>query len=127
MNGFVAVLKKYATFEGRAHRKEYWMYVLIYVLISVVLHVVDSIAGTVEPESGAGLLSSLFVLGTLLPSMAVTVRRLHDIGRSGWWILIGFVPLVGSLILFIFTVKAGEPTENRWGPVPSAEDSLLDA
>lgn len=125
MNWFVAVLRKYATFTGRARRKEYWMYWLIYVLISIVLMFVDGIAGTLNADTGTGLFSSIFMLGTLLPSLAVTVRRLHDTDRNGWWILLGFIPLIGGLILLIFTVKAGDPAENRYGPSPLTGEERL--
>lgn len=125
MNWFVAVLRKYATFTGRARRKEYWMYWLIYVLISIVLMFVDGIAGTLNADTGTGLFSSIFMLGTLLPSLAVTVRRLHDTDRNGWWILLGFIPLIGGLILLIFTVKAGDPAENRYGSSPLTGEERL--
>ncbi len=115
MNWFVAVLKKYAVFAGRARRKEYWMYTLIYVLIAVVLGFLDAMLG------GAGLLGTLLAIALFLPSLAVTVRRLHDTGRSGWWVLIAFVPLVGVIVLLVFMCLAGTSGRNPYGEDPLAE------
>jgi len=117
MSWFIAVLKKYATFSGRACRSEYWYYVLFYLLISIVLSLMDGILGSARHEGG-GLLSGLFALGTLLPTIGVGVRRLHDIGRSGWWLLVGFVPLVGGLVLLWFAGKDSDPGDNAYGPNP---------
>lgn len=120
MNWFVLVLKKYATFSGRARRQEYWMYFLIYFLISVVLMLVDGILHGGDLQSGTGLLSGLFALGTLLPGIAVGVRRLHDTGRSGWWLLVSFIPFIGGLVLLFFLVRDSQPGDNAWGPSPKA-------
>ena len=120
MNWFVAVLKKYAEFSGRARRAEYWYFVLFYVLIFFALSIVDGVAGTFDDEFGVGLLGGLFVLGTFIPSLAVTVRRLHDTDRSGWWILLNLVPLVGGIIVLVFTCLDGTSGDNRFGPNPKA-------
>jgi uncharacterized membrane protein YhaH (DUF805 family) len=119
MNWFMDVLRnKYATFEGRARRKEYWFYVLFYVLVFCVLAFVDGLIGTFSEEAGLGLISGLFVLATLVPSLAVTVRRLHDTDRSGWWVLIGLIPIAGDLVLLVFTVMDSQPGANQYGPNP---------
>ncbi|MFT3666502.1 DUF805 domain-containing protein [Piscinibacter sp.] len=115
MNWFVAVLKKYADFSGRARRKEYWMFILIYVLIAVVVGFLDGMLGD------KSILSGLLAIGLLLPSLAVTVRRLHDTDRSGWWILIGLVPAIGGIVLLVFTVLAGTPGSNQYGEDPLGE------
>lgn len=115
MNWFLAVLKKYAVFSGRARRKEYWMYTLIYILIAIVLGFLDAMLG------GAGILGILLAIGLLVPSLAVTVRRLHDTDRSGWWVLVAFVPLVGWLVLLVFMVLAGTSGANPYGPDPLGE------
>jgi len=115
MNWFVAVIKKYAEFSGRARRKEYWMFVLFYILIAIGLSVVESLLGF------AGILSGLLGLGLLLPSIAVTVRRLHDTDRSGWWILIGFVPFVGFIVLLVFMCLVGSSGSNQYGSDPLQE------
>jgi uncharacterized membrane protein YhaH (DUF805 family) len=119
MKWFLEVLtKKYATFAGRARRKEYWYFILFYCIALIALAVVDSIAGTFSEEAEIGLFSGLFVLATIVPSLAVTVRRLHDTDRSGWWILINFVPLLGALVLLVFTVLDSQPGANRFGENP---------
>ena len=114
MDYFMAALKKYATFEGRARRKEYWFFVLFYFVIAVVISVVEGMLGT------GGLLAGLFALGMLLPNLAVTVRRLHDTDRSGWWILINLVPLIGWIVSLVFMCTAGTAGSNRFGADPKA-------
>ncbi|MBV0910904.1 DUF805 domain-containing protein [Anianabacter salinae] len=109
------VFSKYATFEGRASRSEYWWFALFGLVASLGLSFVDSwVLGmqSVQP------LSSLFSLAILLPSLAVGARRLHDIGRSGWWLLILLVPLIGFLVLLYFFVQRSEGRSNIHGPVP---------
>jgi len=113
-----ALTKKYATFEGRARRAEYWYFMLFYFLAVIALAIVDGIAGTFSEEAGMGLFSGLFMLATILPSLAVTVRRLHDTDRSGWWVLINLVPFLGVLVLLVFTVLDSQPGANRFGPHP---------
>ena len=123
MNWYLEVLKKYAVFDGRARRKEYWMFFLINVVISVVLGAIDVLLGTFS-QTGVGVLQSLYSLAVLIPSIAVTVRRLHDTGRTGWWILIGLIPFIGGIILLIFMVLDSEPGTNQYGPNPKAGYSL---
>ena len=118
MNWYLGVLKQYATFEGRARRKEYWYFVLFYVLVYLVLAAVDGLTGTYNADAGVGLLSGLYVLATFLPSLAVTVRRLHDTDRSGWWVLINVVPIIGGIVLLVFMCLDSQPGANRFGPNP---------
>ena len=120
MSWYLEVLKKYAVFDGRARRKEYWMFFLINIVVSVVLIAIDKLIGTFSHQAGFGLLQGLYSLALLIPSIAVTVRRLHDTGRTGWWILIGLVPVVGGIILLIFMVLDSEPGTNQYGPNPKA-------
>jgi uncharacterized membrane protein YhaH (DUF805 family) len=120
MNWYLEVLKKYAVFSGRARRKEYWMFFLFNLIITFVLILIDSLMGTISPQSGLGLLSGLYSLAVLIPSIAVTIRRLHDTGRSGWWILISLVPVLGGIVLLIFMVLDSEPGANQYGPNPKA-------
>lgn len=103
-------LNKYVDFNGRARRSEYWWFVLFNVLVSIVFDIIDAIIGT----SILGLLAGLALL---LPGIAVGVRRLHDTSRSGWWILIGLIPLIGWIILIIFYVQDSHP-DNQYGPSP---------
>ncbi|MFJ6834932.1 DUF805 domain-containing protein [Streptomyces sp. NPDC091209] len=112
MHWYLDVLKKYATFNGRARRQEYWMFALINVIIYVALLVIDlSLLGT-------GVIAPLYELAVLLPSLAVGVRRLHDTGRSGWWTFIALVPLVGGIILLVFLASDTKPEANQYGPSP---------
>jgi uncharacterized membrane protein YhaH (DUF805 family) len=118
MNWYLDVLKKYADFNGRARRKEYWMFFLFNVIITIVLMIVDGILGTSAVPGTLGLLGALYSLVLLIPGIAVAVRRLHDTGRSGWWILIGLVPFVGFIVLIVFMVQDGTPGENQFGKNP---------
>jgi uncharacterized membrane protein YhaH (DUF805 family) len=120
MNWYLEVLKKYAVFTGRARRKEYWFFVLFNVIFAIALTVVDISTGLYDEVYDVGLLSSLYSLAVLLPSIALSVRRLHDIDRTGWWLLIAFVPLIGAIVLLIFAVLDGTPGDNRYGPSPKA-------
>ena len=120
MNWFIQALKKYAVFSGRARRKEYWFFVLFYIIIAIVLVMIDSMAGTISATTGMGLLSGIFALAMFIPGLAVGIRRLHDINKSGWWILIGLIPFIGPLILIIFALMAGTAGDNEYGADPKA-------
>ena len=120
MNWFLVVLKKYATFSGRAQRAEYWYFLLFSTLILIVLSVVDDMTGSYNEETGWGLMSGLYSIAVLLPSIAVGVRRLHDTVRSGWWLLIGMIPLIGTIVLIVFFVQDSTPGDNAYGPNPKA-------
>ncbi|MER5888683.1 DUF805 domain-containing protein [Streptomyces sp. NPDC001941] len=114
MHHYTDVLKKYATFQGRARRSEYWMFALFNALVILVLVI---LAMTTRSTVFAALYG-LYVLAVLLPSLAVVVRRLHDTGRSGGWFFIAFVPLVGGIILLVFLCLDSEPQHNAYGPNP---------
>ena len=121
MSWFVGAVKKYAVFAGRARRKEFWFFYLFYVIFALAAASVDSVLGTeysVAETASIGLFSSVFVIAMMLPTFAVLARRLHDIGRSGWWILIGLIPIIGAIVLLIFTVRDSQEGENRFGPNP---------
>ena len=115
------VLGKYATFEGRAARPEYWWWILAMVILFAILGVVDGafiapLMGFEPFQKEAGQPLSLLVsLGLLLPNLALAVRRLHDTDRSGWWLLIGLIPIVGSLVLLVFYILPGTQGQNRFG------------
>jgi uncharacterized membrane protein YhaH (DUF805 family) len=111
MNWYQAVLKKYATITGRAQRTEYWMFMLVNFLITLALELADMIVA-------GGILTVLYWLAMVTPSWSVSVRRLHDTGRSGWWLLIGLVPLVGAIVLLVFYCQDSTPGANEYGPNP---------
>jgi uncharacterized membrane protein YhaH (DUF805 family) len=118
LSWYLEALKKYAVFSGRSRRMEYWYFVLFNIIVSIVLGVIDGLLGTSGSYAGAGLLSGIYGLAVLIPSLAVTVRRLHDIDRSGWWILIALVPLIGVIVLLVFALLEGTPGDNQYGPNP---------
>lgn len=114
MNWYIEVLKKYAVFDGRAHRSEYWMFVLFNVIITIVLGLIDRLLGI------SGVLSGIYGLAVLIPGIAVSIRRLHDTNRSGWWLLISLVPVIGTIVLIVFMVQDSQPGTNQYGPNPKA-------
>ncbi|MCC7124906.1 MAG: DUF805 domain-containing protein [Acidobacteria bacterium] len=119
MSWYLAVLKKYAVFRGRARRKEYWMFFLVHITILIVLGFADGSMGTAR-ENGLGTLGALYVIATFLPTIGAGIRRLHDTGRRGWWMLLTLVPLVGTIILLVLLAQAGQPGDNQYGPDPKA-------
>ena len=118
VNWYLAVLKNYAGFSGRARRTEYWMFVLFNVIITIVLQVISLAIQQVS------ILGAIYGLAVLIPGLAVGVRRLHDTGRSGWWLLIGLVPLIGAIVLIVFMATDGEPGDNAYGPNPKFAPAL---
>ena len=120
MNWYITAIKKYATFSGRSRRKEYWYCFLFNLLISMLLSFVDALTGGFDPATGYGLFSSIYGLALLIPAIAVSVRRLHDTGRTGWWFLIVLVPLVGALVLLYFMASNGDSGTNKYGNDPKA-------
>ena len=124
MYWYLQALKKYAVFSGRARRMEYWFFFLFNFLISILLGLVDAVTGTLNAETGVGLFSAIYGLAVLIPGIAVTVRRLHDTGRSGWWFLLIFLPIIGGLVLLVFMLFEGEPVENAYGTSPKADQRL---
>ena len=120
MGWYLEALKKYAVFGGRSRRKEYWYFVLFSVIVSLVLSAIDALLGTLSSSTNVGLLGGIYGLAIIIPSIAVSVRRLHDIDRTGWWVLIGLVPVIGTIVLLVFAVLDGTPGQNRFGPNPKA-------
>jgi len=121
---YKTVLTKYATFSGRARRSEYWYFFLANIIMSILLSIVDVSVGTFDQGSGRGLISSLYSLVVLVPSIAVGVRRMHDVGKSGWFLLIPIYNL-------ILAVTEGESGKNEYGPDPKnpeldIEDHFVD-
>lgn len=118
MNWYLEALKKYAVFRGRSRRKEYWYFFLINLIITFILLIVDKITGTYSLQTGIGLLGSLYSIAVFIPNISVTVRRLHDINRTGWWVLIALIPIIGAIVLLVFMVQDSTPDENRFGGNP---------
>ena len=113
MEWYLKVVKdNYANFSGRARRAEYWYFFLFNVLISIGLAIVDSVLGT------NSVLGGIYSLAVLIPSIAVGARRLHDTGRSGWWLLIGLIPIIGAIVLLVFLVQDSSFDRNEYGPSP---------
>lgn len=143
MNWYLKVLKKYAVFQGRAQRKEFWYFVLFNYLISLAFFMIDQAAGFSEVILGHGPLLGVYTLAVFLPEIAVTARRLHDTNHSGWWqliivpfltlqwlihhnqefwaLLIVVITLPGLMALLLWQVRDSDPGENRWGPNPKEE------
>lgn len=124
MNWYLKVIKQYADFKGRARRKEFWMFTLINLIISTVLNAIDMSLGTII----LGLIYSLFVL---IPGIAVGARRLHDIGKSGWMLLVALIPVIGAIWLIVLFVQDSQPGSNEYGPNPkeigqNPDNSVLD-
>ncbi|MEX1660084.1 DUF805 domain-containing protein [Thioclava sp. 15-R06ZXC-3] len=120
--------QKYATFAGRAPRAEFWWFTLFYTLVQIATNILDTVFfGTGEVASGPGFwaynshggpLSIIAGLALLVPALAVSVRRLHDNGKSGWWLLLSLIPLIGGLVLLFFFVQRSQPGENAYGSDP---------
>jgi len=113
MQWYLKVLRQYADFSGRARRTEYWMFQLFNIIAFIVLYAIDVGLGTM-------FLGLIYGLAVLLPSLAVAARRLHDIGRSGWWQLIGIIPLIGAIVMIVWCATEGQPEPNQWGANPKS-------
>lgn len=112
MNWYIKVLKQYAEFNGRARRQEYWMFVLFNIIFSMVAAAIDAAIGS------WGAIGGLYGLAMLIPSLAVGVRRLHDTGKSGWMLLVAFIPVIGIIWLIILLATEGTPQSNQYGENP---------
>lgn len=123
MNWYLKVLKQYADFEGRARRTEYWMFTLINTIIALLLYsllFIGIFAESTVLSSIGGILYLLYALATFLPSLGVGVRRLHDTNKSGWMILIAFIPIIGAIWLIVLFATEGDKGDNPYGPDPKA-------
>jgi uncharacterized membrane protein YhaH (DUF805 family) len=124
MKWYLKVLRNYTNFSGRARRQEYWMYTVFNLIFALVAMILDNILGTKITAAGQtlpyGYVYMLYGLFVLIPGLAVLVRRMHDLGKSGWTVLLGIIPLV-NIILIVFAATAGTPGENKYGPDPKEE------
>ncbi|MBO5136627.1 MAG: DUF805 domain-containing protein [Clostridia bacterium] len=111
MNWYIHTIKNYFNFSGRARRKEYWMFSIISAVITLLLSIIDSLIGI-------QLLTSLYSLFVLIPNLSVSFRRIHDINKSAWWFLISFIPVIGAIVLLIFSFLPGTIGANKYGDDP---------
>ena len=112
MNWYLEVLKKYAVFTGRSRRKEYWTFFLV-----------NFIIGFLSFIPVINILVGIYCLAILIPGIAVAIRRLHDTNRSGFWLLVGFVPVIGAIVLLIFLIQDSDQGDNQYGPNPKADEA----
>lgn len=119
MYWYFEVFKKYAVFTGRARRKEYWMFYLFNLIVAFALVFLEILIG-IAPESDDSILVNIYCFAIFVPSIAVLIRRLHDTNRSGLWLLIVMVPIIGGLVLLFFLVQDSQASDNRFGPNPKA-------
>ena len=118
------VLKKYSDFDGRSRRKEYWMFALFNVIFIIVASLIDSLLGLTIGTYGFGVIYLVYVLAMIVPGLAVGVRRLHDVGKSGWMILISFIPIIGAIWLLILFVTDSQPGDNEYGANPKGVEAV---
>ncbi len=129
MNWYLQVLRKYAVFSGRARRKEYWMYTLFNIIFVIAAMILDNLMGTTfKMDTGYGVQNLpygyvylAYVLAVFIPGLAVAVRRLHDVGKSGWMLLIALIPLIGAIWLLVLLVTDSNPGENQYGLNPKEQ------
>jgi len=118
MNWYLEALRKYADFNGRARRKEYWMFILFYFLLAIVAMFIDNTLGIADQTTGLGPIYGIYMLAMIIPSIAVGVRRLHDINKSGWWMFITWIPIIGGIWFLVLMVTEGKPGINEYGQNP---------
>ena len=118
MKWYLKVLKQYADFNGRARRKEYWMFVLFNMIFGIAAIILDNVLGIAVEGVGYGLLYGLYTLVVFIPGLAVVVRRLHDVEKSGWMFFIILIPLIGVIWLLVLMLTDSNPGENKYGPNP---------
>lgn len=116
------VFENYANFNGRARRSEYWYYTLGTVILAIVAMILDNVLGIAIAPLPYGYIYLVFALATFIPSLAVAVRRLHDVGKSGWFYFIALIPLVGAIWLLVLFCTEGDHGENQYGPNPKLSD-----
>ena len=118
MNWYLKVLKQYADFSGRARRSEYWYFALFNMIFAICAMILDNVLGIALEGIGYGPLYLLYVLAMFIPGVAVLVRRLHDVGKSGWMYFIVLIPIIGAIWLIVLLFTESQEGENKWGPNP---------
>ena len=128
MNWYLKVLKNYAVFSGRARRKEYWMFALFQLIFALAAMAIDNIIGTTFKIGDQGIpygyVYMIYTLALFIPALAVAVRRLHDVGKSGWFLLICLIPIIGVIWLLVLLVTDSKPGDNEYGPNPKEEGHI---
>lgn len=117
MQWYLQVLKNYARFQGRARRKEYWMFFLINFIITILLEILAA------ASDAFSILFLLYTIAVILPSLAVGARRLHDTGKTGWWQLLPLIPIIGGIVLIVFFCQDSQEDDNTYGPNPKVDTS----
>lgn len=129
MNWYLNVLRNYAVFNGRARRAEYWMFTLFHIIFLVVAAVLDNVLGLTFEVAGQslpyGYLYVAYSLAVIIPGLALMVRRLHDVGKSGWFFFIALIPFIGAIWLLVLACKDSQPGENEHGANPKEEETYL--
>jgi len=124
MNWYIETFKKYTDFKGRARRREYWLFILFNSVFGVMAMILDRVLGIAFSQIGYGPIYIIYALVVLIPGIAVAVRRLHDIGKSGWMLLLSLIPLIGTIWLIFFMTKDSDPSENEYGPNPKIQQDM---
>jgi uncharacterized membrane protein YhaH (DUF805 family) len=119
VNYYFSAFRKYAVFKGRATRSEYWYFTLFNILAVLGFGLIDQLMGTFNFDAGYGPLSAIYTLAMILPGLGVSIRRLHDTGRSGWWFVITIIPIIGLLVFLFFALQDSDPNPNDYGESPT--------
>ena len=125
MEWFLKVMRQYADFNGRARRKEYWMFYLFSLIFSVTAIILDNVLGIAIEGIGYGPLYLIFALAVMIPNLAVMVRRLHDVNKSGWMFLVALIPIAGAIWLLVLLCTEGDHGDNKYGPNPKNEEQFI--
>lgn len=118
MKWYLTVLRNYADFNGRARRKEYWMFILYNMIFAIIAIILDNILGIKMDGIGYGPIYLLYLIAIIIPSLSVLVRRLHDVGKSGWMFFITLIPIIGTIWLLVLMMSDSNPGQNQYGPNP---------
>jgi uncharacterized membrane protein YhaH (DUF805 family) len=124
MSWYITALKKYAVFSGRSRRKEYWFFVLFNVIFLIAAALLDNLFHTTLGNSPYGVFYYLYALAVVLPGIGLVIRRLHDVGKSGWWYFIALIPLVGAIWLLVLLCTDSQPGDNQYGPNPKTAATI---
>ena len=125
MEWFLKVMRQYADFNGRARRKEYWMFYLFSLIFAVTAVILDNVLGIAIEGIGYGPLYLIFALAVMIPNLAVMVRRLHDVNKSGWMFLVALIPIAGAIWLLVLLCTEGDHGDNKYGPNPKNEEQFI--